>query len=167
LRQALALGLSDDFNLILAEPIAKDIDKDFILLNKGIKHGVSENMPVITSQKIICGRIIDVYDNFSRVMLITHNQSSFDAEISEKEISGMIKGKGRLSLSFELIPKDKEIKEKDIITTMSLTKIFPKGLLVGEVKRAQKNASEPYQTAEISLFCEFDDLDKLFIITDY
>ena len=167
LREALGLDLQKDFDLILTEVIAKDIGQDFILINKGSKHGILQGQPVITSQKVLCGRISEVHKDFSKVILITNKNSSFDAIIPEKDISGVVKGKGNLVLYLDLILKEQEIKEKDIVITAALGGIFPKGLLVGKIKQIKKSDIEPFQRAELSPFFDITDLDNLFIVANY
>ena len=96
LRTALGLGLEKDFELKMAKVISKDLSIDFIEINKGSGDGILENHPVITSQKVLVGKVSAVYENFSKVMLISDKQSSFDAEISGKEISSLVRGQGIL-----------------------------------------------------------------------
>ena len=179
LRTALEIGLEKDFELILAQVIGKDISQDFILINKGLKDGISKDSPVINQQKVLFGKIQEVYDNFSKVMLITDKKSSFDAKIlapyqtegfgagSDSEIYGIVKGKGNLQLYLDLIPQDKEIKEGDLIVTTPLGGIFPSGLLVGKIKEVRKSDIEPVQQAEISPLFDIKETEYLFIITNF
>ncbi|GAG21194.1 unnamed protein product, partial [marine sediment metagenome] len=147
LREALEIGLRDEFKLVLAEVIGKDIDQDSILINKGSKDGLSKDLPVITQQRVLLGRIIEVYENFSRVLLISNKESSFDGEIPEKEISGVVKGRGSLKMYLDLISKDKEVKEEDLVVSSALGGIFPNGLLVGLIKEVKKSDLKPFQQA--------------------
>lgn len=164
LRDALKIGLEKDFKLILVEIIGKDISQDSISINKGFKDGISKDMPVITQEKVLVGRIGEIYKNFSKVFLISNQKISFDAKIIDKEILGVIKGKGNSKVFFEFIPKDKEIKEGDLVVTSGLSEIFPSGLIVGQISQVQKSDLEPFQTAKIQPHFNIEDLEKLFII---
>ena len=110
------------------------------------------------------GRISQVYENFSKVMLISNKESSFNGEIQEKEIEGIINGKGNSKLYFELLPKEKDIQGGENVVTSPLGGIFPKGLLVGQVKEVKKSDIEPFQQAEIKPALDIQKLDFLFII---
>ncbi|KPJ56415.1 hypothetical protein AMJ49_04895 [Parcubacteria bacterium DG_74_2] len=170
LRQALNLDLQKEFQLILAEIISKDISQDFILISKGSNDGILNDMAVITAEKALCGRIYEVYDNFSKVVLISNPEISFDAKVpkeSEDEIYGVIEGKGSLNLYFNLIPQDKEIKQEDIVVTTSLGGIFPKGLLIGKIKEIKKSDVRPFQEAEVQPFFSLKNTEILFIINEY
>jgi len=167
LRQALNLGLEKEFQLKLSYITSKDIFEDSLLIGSGSKDGINKGMPVITKEKILVGRIGEVYDNYSQVILITNKKSSFDSQISEKDIFGVVKGEGNAGLRMELIPKEKEVSPQDIVISTTISNIFPKGLLVGEIKEVKKSDLEPYQSAEIKPAFEFKMADSLFVITNF
>lgn len=166
LREALALGLKKDFKLSMAQIIGRDISQDFILIDKGSKDKISKNMPVVSQQKVLVGRISEVYEKFSKVMLISNKNSFFDGEILNKDIQGIVKGKGNAKLFLDLIPRDDEISQGDFIITSSLGGVFPKGLLVGEITNVMKNDVESIQQAEIKSALNIKDVDYLFIIIE-
>jgi len=161
LRQALGIELQKDLKLALAQIIGKDISQDFILIDKGSKDGVAQDMPVITQQRVLIGKISEVYEGFSKVMLISHKESSFDAEF------GLVRGQGNFKLLFDLIPKEKEINLGDIIATSVLGGIFPEGLLVGRIKQIKRSDVEPFQQAEIEAFFDISQIETLFIILEF
>jgi len=167
LKQALDIELEKDFKLSLAEIIGKDISQDFIMIDKGIKDGLSKNMPVITEQKILVGKISEVYDRFSKVILISNKESSFDAQIMSLFYSGIIKGRGNSKLLFELIPQEEEISQGDVVVSSVLGGIFPNDLLVGEVKAIRKSDLESFQIAEIEPFFDISQTKNVFIILDF
>jgi len=182
LRQALDLEFQKEFKLTLAQIISKDISQDFILIDKGSKDGISKNMPVITQQKVLVGKICEIYKNFSKVMLVSNKESSFDAKIfkkepsslkelgslnSEKDISGVVKGQGNFRILFDLIPREENLSEGDIVITSVLGGIFPKGLLVGKIKEIKKSDVEPFQQAGIEPFFDISQTEILFIVLEF
>lgn len=167
LRIALNLELAKDFQLKLAKVVSKDVAQDSILIDKGAKDGILKGAPVITAEKTILGRIGQIYDNFSEVVLISNKESTFDAKITEKDIFGVIKGKGSGEIYFDLIPKEEEISEGDLVVTSALGGIFPEGLLVGQIKKVEKSDLEIWQRAEIASSFQLKNLAELFIITEF
>jgi len=167
LRTALELGFQEEFKLEICQVIGKDISSDTILINEGFKDGLTKDLPVITQQKILVGRISEVYKNFSKVQLITQKDTSFDAKILDTEISGLIKGEGNLRLFLDLIPPEKEIKKGDVVITTVLGGIFPRGLLVGEIEKVIKSDIEPWQQAKVKPAFNIEGLETLFIITEF
>jgi len=167
LRDALSINLEKDFNLFLGQIIGKDISQDFLLIDKGSDHGLKENMIVITEEKVLLGRISELYNKFSKVMLISHNKSSFDVDIAKRDVCAIAKGKGDLNVFLDFIPWNKEISPGDIVTTSSLGGVFPAGLLVGEIIKVKKNDVESFQQAEVKLSFDIEEINYLFVITEY
>ena len=167
LREALDIGLEKEFKLQTAQVISKDISQDSLIIDKGSKEGLSEGRPVITQQKALWGRISEVYPNFSRVMLISNKESSFDAKIADSEISGMVRGEGNLKVFFDLVPQEKELKSGNLLITTSLGGIYPEGLLIGLVKTIKKSDIEPWQQAEIKPFFDITEAEILFILINF
>ena len=171
LREALEIGLEKEFKLLLSEVRGKDISQDTLLINKGSKDGISKGFPVITQQKALIGKIGEVYENFSKVILISNKESSFDVKImgwdDDSDIQGVIKGKGNLKLFLDLVLQEKEIKEGNLVVTTVLGGIFPKGLLVGEIKEVLKNDIQPWQGAKIKPAFDIKELETLFVIINF
>jgi len=167
LRNALEIGLEKDFQLMLCNVTGKDFSQDSILIDKGSKDGVLKDLPVISEQKVVVGKIGEVYDNFSEVILISNKKSSFDAKIAEKDIAGLVRGRGSSGVYLDLIPKGKEVVAGDLIVSTSLGGVFPKGLLVGTVKEVKKSDVEVFQIAEIEPSFNIGNANSLFIITSF
>ncbi len=187
LREALDIGLEKEFELTLAEVTGKDVSQDSILIDKGFKDGILNNLPVITRQKVLIGKIGQVYEDFSRVVLISNKESVLNVEIFRDDeavssstpfanarvgdeenfvdnISGVIKGKGNFQLILDLVPREKEIKEGDTIITSSLGGVFPKGLLIGKIQKIKKSDVEPFQQAEVKMTFDIKELETVFIV---
>jgi rod shape-determining protein MreC len=162
LRQGLNLELDKDFDLKLANIIGKNIGGDNLIIDKGSDNMIEAGMPVITSEKILVGRILKVYKNFSEVNLVTSKNFSFDVKIGSIT-DGLVKGRGNSEAIIDLVSKDREIKSGDTISTSVLGGIFPPGLLVGVVKDVAKNDIETFQTATISLAFDADHYQNVFV----
>ena len=160
----------DDFEMVLVKTIG--LDGDFILLDKGSDDGVLENMPIISSQKVLFGKISKAYKDFSRVMLISNKNSVVDVKIEDADLAklpvfGAVKGSGNLSIYLDLISSDAEIHQGDNLITSGQEGVFPRGLLIGKITNSNKNDLKPFQTAQVQSFFEARNADNLFIITNY
>lgn len=167
LREALNIGLQKEFKLALAEVIGKDISEDLILINKGSEDGILKDMPVVTQGKVLLGKIGEVYKNFSKVILLSNQESTVLVKVEDGEIKGVVKGEGNFKILLDNIPLNQEIKEGDLVVTAALGGNFPKGLLVGQVKEVKKSDVEPFQQAEILPFFDIKELEIVFIITNF
>lgn len=167
LREALNLGLEKEFKLLLAEIIGKDVSQDFILINKGRKDGIKNDLPVITHHRVLVGKISKVYEKFSKVELLSNKESSLNVEIADKDILGLVRGRGNLKILLDLVSQDKDLKEGDLIITSSFNDQYPKGLLIGLVSKIKKRDIEPFQQAEIVPLFDLKKTRNLFIITNF
>ncbi len=164
LRTAFSFELQEDFELETSQVVAKEISKDYLIINKGYKDGIRFGLPVITKEKVLVGKIIEVYENISRIQLLTAKDSSFDVEVLGRDIYGLVEGGGNLTFSLGLIPKEKEINIGDKVITSVLGGNFPKGLLVGEVQRINSSDVASFQEAELNPSFNIKELNYLFII---
>lgn len=170
LRNALQVGLEKEFELVLADVIAKEVAGDIILIDKGARDGLKEKMPVITEEKVLVGIVEEVLTDFSRVALLSSKKVNFDIEIQDKENEstlGLARGIEDLGLEFYKIPMDVKIEQGYILISSNLSGKFPKGLLVGEIKNVQKSASEPFQEGAVMPYFTELDLNNLFIIKNF
>jgi len=186
LRETLNSPLKEEFNFILVEVLGKDISEDSLLIDKGLKEGIKEGLPLVNQQKVLIGRVQEVYDNFSKVNLIYNKNMSFNVRIlrrnilensqnqiqenetqkeNSKEIFASAKGEGKGKIKIEMIPSREEIQEKDLVVTTNLGAIFPEGLLVGSIAKIKKSDLIPFQEAEIFLPFDLKDLKILYVIT--
>jgi rod shape-determining protein MreC len=166
LREALKLGKELEFELVLVEPILQETP-DTLIINKGLKDGLKKNLPVITQEKVLVGKIDEVFDNFSRVKLISTKNFSFNVKIIQNNIDCLARGEGNLKISLDLIPKDKEIKTGDFVVTSNLGGIFPEGLFIGEIESIKKTDLDPFQKAQIKLAFQIDYLNFFFVIKNF
>jgi len=167
LRTALGLGLEKEFDLEIAHVIGKEISDDYLIINKGFSNGIRSGFPVITENKVLIGKITEVYENISKAELLSSKNSSFDIEILEKDIYSLAKGKGNSEILLDLIAREEKIDIGDKVITSALGGNFPKALLVGEVKNIKKSDTAAFQQAEVKLSFEIKDLRDIFIIKDF
>ncbi len=164
LRQAFDLGIQKDFQIIPAHIIGKNIGEDVITIDKGANDGLQKDMPVITPGKVLAGKIVEVFDGVSKVMLIWDEKSAFDAAVQNKQITGLLKGKGKFLATLDLIDKDKNPVEGDMVVTTRLGNMFPANLLVGTVKSIKKNDLVSFQSAEVLPLFDINASSILFVI---
>jgi len=171
LRESLSLGLEKEFNLILAKTTAKNTFtlkgitfEDSILINKGKNDGVRKDFPVILSNKVLVGKVSEVYDSFSRVTLVSNKESLIDIQIQDAEPFALAKGEGNSKVSLDLFPKDKELKDNSLVYTSTLGGIYPSGLVIGKIQNIQKIDNEPYTKADIALSFDLSQLDQVFVV---
>ncbi len=164
LRDQLSFKQKSSLDLIPAKVISRDSNNlsNTININKGSKDEVEKDQFVIVSDGILIGKIKDVYDNYSSVLLISDIYSHVQAHIKDSNADGIVSGEHGLGLIMELIPQDKVIKKGDIVTTADLEK-KSFDLLIGEIEEIDSGDNELFQNARIKSPVDFKDLDYVFV----
>lgn len=171
LKEALGLQLNEEFKLILADISCKDPLRDAVFVNKGSEDGVSVNLPVITSEKTLVGRIEEVFSDFSRVGLVSDEESSFGVRIFDADSAeitqGVVSGEGGGEVILDFLPQKTEIDKGSLVVTAGFDGIFPEGLLVGEVKTVPKASTAPFKKAEVEAAFKLGQEQKVFIVSEF
>ena len=105
-------------------------------------------MPVVNDEGVI-GRILDVSDRHSRVLLITDQGSSVDAIDQRNRVRGILSGKDANGCILKYIRGNLDIKEGDLVITSGKDGIYPKGLRLGFVQAAYKDPVDLFQKIDV------------------
>ena len=121
------------FKTVMAQVIGTELNNYFgaVTIDLGEKNGVVLDMPVITPDGVI-GKIMEVYPEYSLVLLLTDYKSGISGIIQKTRVKGAVKGVGNGMCKMQYLSINEEVKEGDSIVTSGDAK-FPKGLLVGKV----------------------------------
>jgi len=165
LRQALGLELNKEYDLILANINSKNSFEEIITINKGTKDGIEKNMIVLTGERALVGRILNTYEDFSEVMLISDIDSIIDVRVLGKDEIAIVNGDGD-NLIFDFVSKDSNIQKGDIFVTSGISSDFKEGLLVGEITEIKNLASEAEEQGQAIPFFKLRDLSSVFIISN-
>jgi len=166
LRSILNFHEDKDFNYILAKVIGKDLVRsNALLINKGRVDGIVEGYSVTVDNGIMIGKIVEVKDYFSVVLLLTDNSSQLAiSTLDSQKTTGLAHGEFGLSLKVDYIPQDIEVKEGDIIITSGQEKNIPRGLIIGKINRLISFENELFKSATISLLTNYDEINIVSII---
>ncbi len=136
--EAAALLAKLDRAYVLAEVIGIDAvhPHKSIVINRGARHGLKNQMPVVDAQGRLVGRIIDpVSSGEATVQLITDNLSSVGVRGADHPVSGVLNGEpvsGTCRMAY--VPaSDISLVEGEAIVTNGLDRIFPPDLPVGTI----------------------------------
>ena len=167
LREAFDTFAREEFDLLFAEIVGKEIERDVLLLNKGARDNVKQGMPVITESRVVVGSIGEVFNDTSKVLLLSLKDRVSDVKVHTRELIGVLRGQGRYSVLLDLIPQEEELKKGDLVITSSLGGIFPDNLLIGEIRSVEKSDLTAFQGGKVELFFKVGKENSLFILTNY
>ena len=137
-----------------------------LVLDVGERDGIQRSMPVVTERGLV-GRVLDVYPNACRVLLIGDTRSSVNAMIQRSRVTGLVEGQPGGRLLMTRIPHDSSIAEGDIVLTSGLGGTFPKALIIGQVSKVIRDDVELFLQAEIQPTVDFSGLERALVITNF
>lgn len=107
------------------------------MINLGEKDGIKPGFAAISSEGLV-GRVLEVNEDYSRVLLIDDYNASIPVRILETGVQGLIKGQNT-SEYVTLITKEigNVVKEGQHVVTSSVQGLFDDGLPVGIVTKVK------------------------------
>lgn len=138
-----------------------------IVINAGTDDGINVNMPVISESGLV-GHVISVTNDTAKIQTIIDTASNVSANISNVQDSVVLKGTLNSTeiLRATYIPADSTILQGDEVVTSGLGGIYPKGILIGNVKTVVNTQNEADRYAEIEVSTDFSNLETVLVITE-
>jgi rod shape-determining protein MreC len=133
------------------------------IIDQGKAEGVKDDLPVLAPQGIV-GRIVEVYPEYSKVMLIVDRKSGADAMVQRTRIRGVLKGKGGNRCSLEYVPKNADVQVGDLVLASGLVGLYPKGLVFGKVTKANKKNPGVFQEIEVTPNVDLSALEEVLVV---
>lgn len=161
--------------------------KNNLIINKGTKHGLKNEMGVISSTGIV-GIIDRTSKNYSSVMSVLNTESKINAKVKRTSHFGTLEWNGLSNRDLLLndIPETADIKIGDSIITGGMSLIFPEGINIGviseimkqekfndtimkfninnQVKIANIEFRENYLNIEVKLHTDMNNLNNVYVI---
>lgn len=138
---------------------------NYIMLNRGTKHGIDKDMGVITSDGVV-GVVIGVSKNFSTVMSILHKDSKISARIKKNnQLANVVWNEiDYRHGSLEDIPTHLQLNPGDTVVTSGNSLIFPEGIIIGVVTEYHTKKGESLNSASIQFSNDFNALYHVYVI---
>jgi rod shape-determining protein MreC len=177
LRNALDLKINETFTFKIDSSLQKNIyitakvtknsynkRNNVLTINKGTKHGLSQDMGVINSQGIV-GVINNLTTNYATVLSILNSHSKINARLKNSNYIGTLSWNGNTYKTAQLddIQRQAAIKIGDTIVTGGKSTLFPEGILIGTIKSFEFN-SKKYENIQILLANDMSNLGYVHII---
>lgn len=165
LKKELDFKKNSGFETITAEIAFFDPSqiRETIIINKGQKDGVRTKMAV-TSQGVLVGRVSDVFDTTSKIILINDPLSTIPAIVENTNILGLAQGQLGIGIAMNQIPVQESIKEGQLAVTSGLGGELPKGLIIGRIETIEKKNNSIFQTALLRPLVDLRLLERVQVI---
>lgn len=141
-------------------------EKNYLQLNRGSNHGISDNMGVFSSNGGLVGQVVNVSPNFSQVMSLLHVNNRVSVIVKKTGSSGMISwdGKNPRFLTLNNISKSDSLVKGDTILTGNYSLSFPPGHMVGTVEEVVADNSTNFYVLKIRTTANFSDLQQVMVV---
>ncbi len=135
------------------------------LIDRGSDDGLQKDLPVVNRDGILVGKIFDVKEKSSLVLILLDGRSRVAATIQNRDgTTGIVEGGYGLSSSMKFIPQSEEIEIGDLVVTSGLEETVPRGLIIGTVESITKEVRDPFQEATIKPLVDFEKLITVAVI---
>ena len=165
LQQLFAFSKRHPFEVTVAQVIAIDPSNwsDVIVIDKGKRSGIKENMPVVIHQGLV-GQVLKVSPHFSKVLLLKDQRSGVGAMVQRSRAVGVLEGQQSQISQLKYIDPTADLAINDVIISSGLGGVFPKGIELGKVSRIEREKTGVYQKIEVTLAADFSRLEEVMVI---
>jgi rod shape-determining protein MreC len=139
---------------------------EFLLLDLGQRHGVEIGMPVVTDQGLV-GRISQVNQSTSKVLLITDVNSAVNGILQSSRLPGIVRGTSGGDLIMDFIPQGPQFSVGEIVITSGLGGRFPSGINIGQVVEIRQRDIDVVQQAVVRPWVDFSRLELVAVVTNF
>ena len=164
LRSLLAYSEQFDFETSMAQTIMLDTAGRFksIIIDRGSDDGVQVNDVVANANGLI-GRVVLTTKDLAKVQLVTDNNCAVGSLVERTRRQGVVRGNGSPVIQMYDIPSLADLQPGDRILTAGIDGIFPKGIPVGTVVRAEPGQSL-FKTVTVRPAVDFGTIEEVIVI---
>lgn len=178
LRKLLSLKNKISYDTEACEIIGRDPKTlfDILIINKGIKHGIRENMPVITyaaGKKTLIGKVVETTLFASKVMTLHNPKLSIGSIIANNRVHTIVQGDNKRPGFVKLLYVPREYTYSDTTTDHVYTSgdslIFPRGIEIGKIKKIYPSERyENFNNADLELSANLSKVEFVIVLkVDY
>ena len=160
------LGYTDQLNMntSMAEAVMLDTSGRFksMIMNRGSSAGISVNDTVVNANGLI-GRVVLTTKDLSKVQLVTDSNCAVGALDERTRRQGVVRGEGTGSLQMSDVPALADVAPGDRILTAGIDGIFPKGIPVGIVVKADQGPNL-FKNIVVKPAVDFGSVEEVIVI---
>lgn len=139
---------------------------NYIEIDLGASQNIAVGMPVVTEQGLV-GRISEVNNVTSKVLLITDPSSAVNAILQSSRLNGIIQGTPNGDLIMDFIPQGPVFSVGEVVLTSGMGVRFPRGIPIGQVVERRQRDIDIFQQAVVRPSIDFSSLELVAIVTNF
>ena len=140
--------------------------RNFITLNRGLRHGVMEDMPVISPSGMMIGDVVGCSERYSVVLPMLNIDFRTSGKIAGDDHFGSIYWSGNSPYKVEMtdLSKHADIEIGDEVVTTGLSHFFPEGIKIGYVDSYSINDTQTSYNVTVRLAADMTKLNNVILI---
>ena len=142
------------------------LQKNYITIERGALQGVKKDMAAISPDGSIVGIVIEVNDNYSKIMSLLHRNSKVSAMLKRDKVAGTVEWDGSTPdiLILKNISKSAAPKIGDSVLTSPYSASFPAQLMLGRVTKVVVDPASNFLTLELKSATNFYNLEFIYLV---
>ena len=138
---------------------------NYLTLHRGARQGVQKDMAVIGPDGVV-GIVIDVSDNYSRVMSLLHRNSKVSSMLKKGNITGSVDWDGRDPhfLTLRNITRSIKVTKGDTVLTSTYSANFPSHIMVGTIVGVAADPSSNSYTIKLKASTNFYSIQYVNVV---
>lgn len=163
-RSLLAYSEQISMQTTMAQTVMQDTAGRFksIIIDRGSAEGIDVNDAVVNANGLI-GRVVLTTNDMSKVQLINDTNCSVGTLIERTRRQGVVRGDGTLTVHMFDIPALADVQPGDKVLTAGIDGIYPKGIPVGTIVRADPGKSL-FKTITVKPAVDFGTIEEVIVI---
>lgn len=137
-----------------------------LILDKGKTDGIKTS-DIVVVKNIVLGRVLDVSEKISRVLLVSDARSSIQAKAVRTGATGVVKG-SLDAIVFANVTLDTVLEVGDVVVTsgdvIDENVGYPPGLIIGKIVSVDKSESNLFQRAKLESPLNLGKIQTVFVI---
>ena len=143
-------------------------NRNYITLNRGRQHGITEDMAVISPNGSMVGYIVGCSDRYSVAISILNEKFTTSGKIIGDEHFGSITWNGRSPHKVEMseLTKYAEFEVGAPVVSSGLSHIFPEGVKIGYVESFSENENQTSFDVVVRLAADMTKVSNVLVISN-
>jgi rod shape-determining protein MreC len=164
LRQMLGLKNQLSYKLIAGRVVNKNLTlmRNTITINVGSNDSVQQYMPVVSDGGLI-GIVTTVTKHYSTLNILFNTDFRASGKVQRSRVDGIVMWDGK-TLSLKNVPKMRDVKVGDVVTTSEYSNTFPPDIRIGLVSDVREQPSSLFKTITIEPSVDFVKLETVFVM---
>lgn len=159
----------DSFDWQIGRIIGMDVQNwsGYIIVDVGSDDGLRVDMPVVTQNKLLVGKVIEVDKRSAKISTLLNPSIKIAVKTQDSQAFGILSGDYAKNLSMDLIDKGKILLLGELVVTSGKDGFFPADLIIGELKSFEIKPENLFQIGKVQSELDIYNLDRVLVLTKF